>query len=99
MAFLTALLTNRMYNSALFDQDVPSSRALKVVPMSLQNFFTSDDICSPDISATIESAAPTSLANCLMAITEVYHFGHFWLSYGRCTMSGSPLGMLLGLSW
>ena len=32
-------------------------------------------------------------------VTEVCHFGHFWLSYGRCAMSGSPLGMLLGLSW
>ena len=32
-------------------------------------------------------------------LTEVCHFGHFWLSYGRCAMSGSPLGMLLGLYW
>ena len=32
-------------------------------------------------------------------VTEVCHFGHFWLSYGRCAMSGSLLGMLLGLSW
>ena len=32
-------------------------------------------------------------------VTEVWHLGHFWLSYGRCAMSGSPLGMLLGLSW
>ena len=57
-----------MYNSALFDQGVPSARALKVVPISLQNFFTSDDICSPDISATKESEAPTSLSNDLMAM-------------------------------
>ena len=67
MSFLTASLINPMYNSALFDQGVPSTRALKVVPMSLQNFFTSYDICSPDISATKESGAPTALANCLMA--------------------------------
>ena len=60
MSFLTASLINPMYSSALFDQGVPSSRALKVVPMSLQNFFTSDDICSPDISATKESGAPIS---------------------------------------
>ena len=32
-------------------------------------------------------------------VTEVCHFGHFVLSYGRCAMSGSPLGMLLGLFW
>ena len=36
MSFMTASLINPMYNSALFDQGVPSSRALKVVPMSLQ---------------------------------------------------------------
>ena len=67
MSFLTASLINPIYNSALFDQGVPSSRPLRVVPMSLQNFFTSEDICSPDISATKESGAPISLANCLMA--------------------------------
>ena len=25
-------------------------------------------------------------------LTEVCHFGHFWLSYGRSAMSGSPKG-------
>ena len=25
-------------------------------------------------------------------LTEVCNFGHFWLSYGRCAMSGSPMG-------
>ena len=25
-------------------------------------------------------------------ITEVCHIGHFWLSYGRSAMSGSPMG-------
>ena len=25
-------------------------------------------------------------------ITEVCHFGHFWLSYGRCVVPGSPVG-------
>ena len=39
------------------------TRALRVVPMSLQNFFTSEDICSPDISATKESGAPIFLEN------------------------------------
>ena len=72
LCFLTASLINPMYNSALFGQGVPSSRALKIVPMSLQNFFTLDDICSPDISATKESGAPTSLANCLMARRTSY---------------------------
>ena len=65
--FLTSSLINPMYKSALFDHSVPSSRALRVVPMSLQNFFTSEDICSPDMSATKESGAPIYLANCLMA--------------------------------
>ena len=35
---------------------------------------------------------------CLMIVTEVCHLGHFWLSYGRCVMSGSPAGSLVGLS-
>ena len=32
-------------------------------------------------------------------VTEVCHFGHFWLSYGTCSMSGLPLGVLMGLLW
>ena len=67
MSFLTASLINPMCNSALLDYGVPSSRALRVAPMSLQNFFTSEDICSPDMSATKKSGAPISLANYLMA--------------------------------
>ena len=67
MSFLSASLINPMYSSALFDQGVPSSRVLRVVPMSLQNIFTSEDIYSPDMSATNELGAPISLANCLMA--------------------------------
>ena len=31
-------------------------------------------------------------------VTEVCHLGHFWLSYGRCVMLGSPTGHLVGLS-
>ena len=25
-------------------------------------------------------------------VTEVWHMAHFWVSYGRCTMPGSPMG-------
>ena len=28
----------------------------------------------------------------LTMLTEVCQFGHFWLSYGRSVMSGSPIG-------
>ena len=66
MSFLTASLINPMYSSALFDHGVPSSKALRVVPMSLQYFFTSENICFPDMSATKESGAPIALANSLM---------------------------------
>ena len=31
-------------------------------------------------------------------ITEVWHMAHFWVSYGRCTMPGSPMGRSEGLS-
>ena len=26
------------------------------------------------------------------ALTEVWHMAHFWVSYGRRTMPGSPMG-------
>ena len=32
-------------------------------------------------------------------VTEVCHLGHFWLSYVRYIMSGSPTGHLVGLSY
>ena len=31
-------------------------------------------------------------------LTEVWHMTHFWVSYGRCTMPGSPMGRSEGLS-
>ena len=31
-------------------------------------------------------------------ITEVWHMAHFWVSYGRCTMPGSPMGRSEGSS-
>ena len=67
MSFLTASLIHPMYSSALFHHGVHSSRAFRVEQMSLQNFFISEDICSPDTPATKESGAPISLANFLMA--------------------------------
>ena len=33
-----------------------------------------------------------------MSLTEVWHMAHFWVSYGRCTMPGSPMGRSEGLS-
>ena len=30
-------------------------------------------------------------------LTEVWHMAHFWMSYGRCTMPGSPMGRSEGL--
>ena len=31
-------------------------------------------------------------------IIEVWHMAHFWVSYGRCTMPGSPMGRSEGFS-
>ena len=31
-------------------------------------------------------------------LTEVSHIAHFWVSYGRCTMPGSPMGWSEGFS-
>ena len=25
-------------------------------------------------------------------VAEVWHMAHFWVSYGRCTLPGSPMG-------
>ena len=33
-----------------------------------------------------------------MMLTEVWHMAHFWVSYGRCTMPGSPMGRSEGSS-
>ena len=30
-------------------------------------------------------------------LTEFLHMAHFWMSYGRCTMPGSPMGRSEGL--
>ena len=32
-------------------------------------------------------------------VTEVWHMAHFWVSCGRCTMPGSPIGPFVGSSW
>ena len=34
----------------------------------------------------------------LHPLTEVWHMAHFWVSYGRCTMPGSPMGRSEGSS-
>ena len=31
-------------------------------------------------------------------LAEVWHIAHFWMSYDRCDMYGSPMGYLVGLS-
>ena len=31
-------------------------------------------------------------------VTEVWHIAHFWVSYGRCAMSGTPMRWSEGLS-
>ena len=33
-----------------------------------------------------------------IVVTEVWHMAHFWVSYGRCTMTGSSMGRSEGLS-
>ena len=37
------------------------------------------------------SAVPTSL-EASSDLTKVWHIAHFWVSYGRCAMPGSPMG-------
>ena len=34
-----------------------------------------------------------------IGLTEVSHIAHFWVSYGRCSMPGLPMGWSEGLSW
>ena len=33
----------------------------------------------------------------LLWVTEFCHMAHFWMSYGRCTIPGSPMGRSEGL--
>ena len=46
-----------------------------------------------DIRTELDNHADTSVVSpaAALILTEVCHFGHFWLSYGRCAMSGSPM--------
>ena len=41
--------------------------------------------------------APVGRSPYLSWVTEVSHMAHFWMSYGRCTMPGSPMGRSEGL--
>ena len=34
----------------------------------------------------------------LITLTDIWHMAHFWVSYGRCTIHGSPMGRSEGLS-
>ena len=75
MSLRTASFMSLIYNSALLDQGVPSSKAHSIVPIVLQNFRISCDTCSLAMSDTIASGAPTSSANCLIAKrTSDFHF-------------------------
>ena len=67
MSLQTASFFSLIYNSALFDQGVPSSKARSVVPIVLQKFQAFCETCSLAISDTMASGAPTSFANSLMA--------------------------------
>ena len=47
--------------------------------------------------------SPRSMQWCIFLcvscwITEVWHIAHFWVSYGRCAMPGSPIGRSEGFS-
>ena len=33
-----------------------------------------------------------------IVVTEFWPMAHFWMSYGRCTMPGSPMGRSEGLT-
>ena len=47
------------------------------VPLQVLHGVTPDISINPDV-------------HCIL--TDVYHFGHFWLSYGRRATTGSPMG-------
>ena len=60
---------------------------LLVYLMDLLEFW----ICSHALNKNINTM-------CKLILTEVWHMAHFWVSYGRCTMPGSPMGRSEGLS-
>ena len=39
----------------------------------------------------------TDASQCQGMLTEFCHMAHFWMSYGRCTIPGSPMGRSEGL--
>ena len=55
-------------------------------------------ISTHDILFIIHISTRTCHIHHKRGVTEVCHLGHFWLSYGRCAMSGSLIGLLVGPS-
>ena len=63
--FLTTSFISLMWSLALFAHGVPSSRALSIIPIVLENCFTSEDSYLLAMSHTMASGPPIFFANCL----------------------------------
>ena len=91
------LVSLMKYMSLLIRQD--RSTAQKHNPLyfiSGNQLFklTAHDMKSALVNDKLENHASQKYSS----ITEVWHMAHFWVSYGRCTMPGSPMGRSEGSS-
>ena len=66
--------------------------------MTCELGITKDDPAVKSINKDITKIVTNPKALKQLQVTEVCHLGHFWLSYDRCVMSGSPTGFLVRLS-
>ena len=74
----------------IFSTDFP------LVHSSLHAFIS---VTKPRITGILRSKQQwKQLRMALSLLTEVWHMAHFWVSYGRCTMPGSPMGRSEGSS-
>ena len=69
---------------------------LEHVMMTCKLGITKDDPAVKSINQDITKIVTNAQDLKQLQVTEVCHLGHFWLSYGRCVMSGSPTGCLVG---
>ena len=61
------------------------------------DLFTFLSMLSDDVKKELDKYNQENKAQ-YTPIAEVCHMAHFWVSYGRCTMPGSPMGRSEGLS-
>ena len=69
------------------------------LPVGMDNSHISiTHLTTTSSSMPVSDMMPPRHPHPLKEVTEVWHMAHFWVSNGRCTMHGSPMGRSEGSS-